>query len=122
MSTIKVNTIETVTGVEVYTAKAWVNFNGIGTVAIRDAGNVSSITDYGVANYGINFSTAMTDSNYATVGSAEGRTNHPARCVGPNFGVTPTTTLMRIYTGMPGGTNSTGIYEDVAYANISIHR
>jgi hypothetical protein len=41
MSTLRVNTLQTQAGVEVYTAKAWVNFNGTGTVAIRASGNVS---------------------------------------------------------------------------------
>lgn len=47
-----------------YAARAWVNFNGTGTVAIRAAGNVSSITDNGVGNYTVNFTTAMPDANY----------------------------------------------------------
>jgi len=50
-----------------YAARAWVNFNGTGTVAIRAAVNVSSITDNGTGNYTINFTTAMPDVNYATV-------------------------------------------------------
>lgn len=64
MSTLRVNTLQTQAGVEVYTAKAWVNFNGTGTVAIRAAGNVSSITDNGTGNYTVNFTTAMPDANY----------------------------------------------------------
>lgn len=44
--------------------KAWVNFNGTGTVAIRDSFNVSSITDNGVGDYTVNFTTAMADTNY----------------------------------------------------------
>jgi hypothetical protein len=48
-------------------AKAWVNFNGTGTVAIRGSFNVSSITDNGTGNYQVNFTTAMPDANYATV-------------------------------------------------------
>jgi hypothetical protein len=44
--------------------RAWVNFNGTGTVAIRASGNVSSITDNGTGNYTVNFTTAMTDANY----------------------------------------------------------
>nr|BAR36896.1 putative alpha amylase [uncultured Mediterranean phage uvMED] len=51
-------------------AKAWVNFNGTGTVAIRDDFNVSSITDNGTGDYKLNFTTAMSDTNYALVGSA----------------------------------------------------
>ena len=69
MSTLRVNTLQTQAGVEVYTAKAWVNFNGTGTVAIRAAGNVSSITDNGTGDYTVNFTTAMVDANYSTVSS-----------------------------------------------------
>lgn len=50
-----------------YGCRAWVNFNGTGTVAIREDGNVSSITDNATGNYTVNFSTAMTDANYCTV-------------------------------------------------------
>lgn len=45
--------------------KAWVNFNGTGTVAIRASYNVSSITDNGIGDYTVNFTTAMPDANYA---------------------------------------------------------
>ena len=47
------------------TCKAWVNFNGTGTVAIRASYNVSSITDNGTGDYTVNFTTAMVDANYA---------------------------------------------------------
>jgi hypothetical protein len=57
------------------TAKAWVNFNGTGTIAIRASFNVSSITDNGVGDYTVNFTTAMTDANYAISGAGnEGTT------------------------------------------------
>lgn len=48
----------------VYACRAWVNFNGTGTVAIRASGNVSSITDNGTGNYTVNFTNAMPDANY----------------------------------------------------------
>jgi hypothetical protein len=48
-------------------AKAWVNFDGTGTVAIRASFNVSSITDNGTGDYTINFTTAMPDANYSAV-------------------------------------------------------
>ena len=48
-----------------YGCRAWVNFNGTGTVAIRASGNVTSITDNGVGNYTVNFTTAMPDVNYS---------------------------------------------------------
>jgi len=53
----------------IYACRAWVNFNGTGTVAIRASGNVSSITDNGTGNYTVNFTTAMPDANYAVTGS-----------------------------------------------------
>ena len=68
MSTLRVNTLQNTSGVEVYTAKAWVNFNGTGTVAIRAAGNVSSITDNGTGDYTLNFTTALADANYSVSG------------------------------------------------------
>ena len=52
-------------------AQAWVNFNGTGTVAIRKAFNVSSITDRGTGLYTVNFTNAMSDTNYAIVGMAD---------------------------------------------------
>lgn len=48
-----------------YGCRAWVNFNGTGTVAIRSSGNVSSITDNGVGDYTVNFTNAMPDVNYS---------------------------------------------------------
>ena len=49
------------------TCKAWVNFNGTSTVAIRASYNVSSITDRGTGNYTVNFTNALPDGNYSTV-------------------------------------------------------
>ena len=46
-------------------ARAWVNFNGTGTVAIREDYNVSSITDNGTGDYTVNFTNALSDANYA---------------------------------------------------------
>lgn len=81
MSTLRTNTLQNAAGSKSVpvdtvvdgTAKAWVNFNGTGTVAIRAAFNVSSITDNNVGDYTVNFSTAMPDANYAV--AALGRNN-----------------------------------------------
>ena len=54
----------------IYAARAWVNFDGTGTVAIRGSGNVSSITDNGTGDYTVNFTTAMQDVNFAVASSA----------------------------------------------------
>ena len=76
MSTIKTETLSTPSNATVPvdtvvngTAKAWVNFNGTGTVAIRRAFNVSSITDEGVGLFTINFTNAMVDTSYAITGT-----------------------------------------------------
>ena len=55
-----------------YGCRAWVNFNGTGTVAIRASGNVSSITDNGTGDYSMNFTVAMVDANYSICGSTVG--------------------------------------------------
>ena len=76
MSTLTVQTISNGTvstssaNVIQGSAKAWVNFNGTGTVAIRASYNVSSITDNGTGNYTVNFTTAMPNANYALSFSA----------------------------------------------------
>jgi hypothetical protein len=58
--------VATVSGTApLYMCRAWVNFNGTGTVAIRASGNVTSITDNGTGNYTVNFTTAMPDANYS---------------------------------------------------------
>ena len=69
MSTIKVDTIQTTGGTEVYTAKAWVNFNGQSTIAIRNSGGISSITDRGTGQYTVTASSAMSTANYLTLSS-----------------------------------------------------
>ena len=51
--------------------KAWVNFNGTGTIAIRASYNVSSITDNGTGDYTLNFTSALLDGNYAVKGSCQ---------------------------------------------------
>ena len=65
-----------------YGCRAWVNFIGSGTVAIRDSGNVSSITDNDIGEYTVNFTTAMPDANYtvtATTGGSNVRHNAVVR-------------------------------------------
>jgi len=78
MSTLKVNTLEEATsgGATFFTAKAWVNFNGKNTVAIRADGNVSSITDNGTGNYNVNLSSASSDANYSASATASAATTY----------------------------------------------
>ena len=75
MSTLRVDTIQNAAGTDSPinvpgTAKAWVNFNGTGTVAIRASYNVSSITDNGTGDYTVNFTTALADANYSFVATS----------------------------------------------------
>lgn len=71
MSTLRVNTLQDAPGsgqpAMAGAAKAWVNFNGTGTVAIRASGNVASITDGGTGTYTVNFTNALADANYSAV-------------------------------------------------------
>lgn len=61
----------------IYAARAWVNWNGTGAVAIRGSGNVSSITDNGTGDYTVNFATAMPDANYGVSGFATSQDTSP---------------------------------------------
>lgn len=81
-----------------YGCRAWVNFNGTGTVAIRASGNVSSITDNGAGDYTVNFP-AMPDANYAVTASAKynSSTNYHTVTLGDiSGGSNPTTTTCRL--------------------------
>jgi hypothetical protein len=57
-------------------ARAWVNFNGTGTVAIRSSYNVSSITDNGTGLYRINFTNALPNNLYAVTTGATNQTGN----------------------------------------------
>lgn len=61
-------------GAPIYACRAWVNFNGTGTVAIRGSGNVSSISDNGTGDYRVNFTTSMPDTNYGFIITATSST------------------------------------------------
>jgi len=109
--------------------KAWVNFNGTGTVSIREDNNVSSITDLGVGQYRINFTSSLTDANYAVnaMASSWGTTaafsstalradSSPAQWEGTP--TTMTTSAVDIV-----HSNSTGVgAEDVSYMLCSVFR
>jgi hypothetical protein len=103
-------------------AKAWVNFNGTGTVAIRASYNVSSITDNGSGDYTVNFTTALTDASYSMAGSARFTTanNYHFVTIGINDGTgTYTSSAVRINTVYGGGTLSR---QDCDIVNINVFR
>lgn len=114
-----VNPSTTIDGIN-YSCRAWVNFNGTGTVAIRGSGNVSSITDNGTGDYTVNFTTAMSDVNYAVniTSSIQGTTS-------TNGGFIPT--LSRTSTPAVGSVRiemftSTFANADSLQANVTIFR
>jgi hypothetical protein len=102
-----------------YGCRAWVNFNGTGTVAIRGSGNVTSITDNGVGNYTINFTTAMPDVNYSVSGYC---TNPSSRALVFGDVNTYATGSLRINSAYISGTNGEATSVDATYVNISIFR
>jgi|TARA_R100000455_G_C6263700_1_gene118973 hypothetical protein len=110
MSTLKVNTIQNTSAAHSSTpeqiaqgrAKAWINFNGTGTVAIRDSFNVSSITDNGQGDYTVTMTTAMSNTNYAVQAtSGDGATSAVRGCGVMN---SLTTTTFRVQPNFTGGT------------------
>lgn len=108
MSTAKFDTLANLAGsltVPVATvvqgsAKAWVNFNGTGTVAIRAAFNVSSITDNGTGDYTVNFTTALPNADYSAVGSCG---DSSGRFFALRDSVSPTTSNVRVQTYTTAG-------------------
>ena len=111
----------------IYACRAWVNFNGTGTVAIRASGNVTSITDNGTGKYTINFATQMPDENYSTVvssSSGDGGQTWLLSDVGPNlnsggFSASHTTTSsIKIL----GGSSSSSLPYDTAVTSVAIFR
>jgi hypothetical protein len=104
----------------VYACRAWVNFNGTGTVAIRASGNVSSITDNGSGAYTINFTTGLVDGNYAVLLTAQAwrqtAYNDSGTLIGTvEYGTTPGTSSVRTTWAAYNETNKDPVY---AYAGI----
>jgi hypothetical protein len=88
-----------------YGCRAWVNFNGTGTIAIRGSGNVSSITDNGTGDYIINFTVSMPDANYSVIPMRFYGTNDngkDAQIMSSNAGGNLTTSTCRVRNLNPG--------------------
>jgi hypothetical protein len=97
--------------------RAWVNFNGTGTVAIRASFNVSSITDNGTGDYTVNFTTALPDDKYSIhVDGAEGNANY-ARNASVPYQSAPTAADFRFAVADAGN-----LLVDVAYVYAAAFR
>ena len=124
MSTLKVNALQDTSGVGFYPARAWVNFNGVGTVSIRDDKNVSSLTDNSSGNYTVNFSNSVSNNNYCCNFSATDNGTGPDQTDGYAYGswsrgstaVVYATGSMRVGLGYPANYLS----YDQTHINISI--
>lgn len=100
-----------------YGCRAWVNFNGTGTVAIRGSGNVSSITDNGTGDYTVNFTTAMPDVNYAAnVTGTHDSGSYVAQGFIDNDNA-PTASALRI-----NFLNSSNTFTDASFCQVSVFR
>jgi hypothetical protein len=123
MSVIRVDNFGPSAGGTTYSArgiaKAWVNFNGTGTIAARDSENVSSLTDNGTGDYTVNFTNAMGNGNYmysVTVGDAS------LQIVPSNFTSFPkTTTSIRAGSRYVSSLTGTAIADDADDFCVSIH-
>lgn len=122
MSTLKADTIQSTGGgaatlTNQYAAKAWVNFNGTGTVAIRQGGNASSLTDEGTGDYTVSFTTAMTDVNYCTNVTSDS-SSKTAAARSPTTYALGTTSSIRVSVY----NNAAGAHQDCAVLNVSVVR
>jgi hypothetical protein len=111
-------TIQDSAGTQIGTfCRAWVNFNGTGTVAIRASFNVSSITDNGTGDYTVNFTNALPDANYMINGTSSLPSGgSDRRVVATNLNTTPTTSAVRISVGY----GSTA--DDQSYVQVAVFR
>jgi hypothetical protein len=100
----------------IYPCRAWVNFNGTGTVAIRASGNVTSITDNGTGDYTVNFTNALVDANYSSAITSD-NTNAAVLAFGADAATARTTTALRLRTA-----NTSGTLTDAGVISVAIFR
>ena len=93
--------------------QAWVNFNGTGTVAIRDSFNVSSITDSATGQYELNFIIPMSNVNYSITGVVKAATNETMFVSRQD--ITATVNAVRI-----GAVTGAGAFTDASYVNAQV--
>jgi hypothetical protein len=96
-------------------AKAWVNFDGTGTIAVRDSLNLSSLTDNGTGDYTVNFSSAMDNVNFSSNATCSGNGGGELRCA---------TGLQALFAASScrfQTTSSNGTLADVNGVYVSVH-
>jgi hypothetical protein len=128
MSTLRVTNVQDTAGANSLTtaqiyngaAKAWVNFNGVGTVAIRANFNVSSITDNGVGDYTVNFTNALADADYAVQGAVADDANF-RRLFNIDGGTAFSTGSVRVKC-KDAASGTTTLNADIAFMQVAIFR
>jgi len=103
-----------------YGCRAWVNFNGTGTVAIRASGNVTSITDNGTGTYTVNFTNAMPDANYAVNVTGGSNNQTETRMAGSSNSLS--TSSVAVYTSYPTSTGGSATGIDLSVVSVSVFR
>lgn len=130
MSTLKTSNIQDTSGTNNSTpeeisqgrAKAWITFNGTGTVANRDKFNIDTITDNGTGDYTLTFTNNMSSSNYVVVGNAGfGSANYWTSIYihaknGSPFYQEPTTSSFRLVVSHSGSSTNVQDYSRVSIA------
>ena len=96
-------------------AKAWINYNGQGTIAVRDSLNHSSLTDNGTGNHDTSFSASFNNANYSVATNSVAESNHPRGAYGVSVAVTGagiavlmTTSAIRLYSNYNASASSNG--------------
>ena len=98
-------------------AKAWVNFNGTGTIAARDSFNVASLTDNGTGDYTVNFSSSFDNANYTYASSSNGGSSSSIRETQQGTVTTASFSyLAKYWSGI-----TTANADDAIYQNVAIH-
>jgi hypothetical protein len=118
MSTLKFNQWLNSDGTENFKCRAWVNFNGTGTVSINSSKNVSSVSDLGTGIYGVNFTNAMTDINCSVATCIDRNGSGTAADNGVALFSFASTSQLRVFTSRP----QNGDLFDMLYVTATVFR
>ena len=99
-----------------YSARAWVNFDSVGTIAA--SGNVSSVTRNSVGDFTVNFTTAMQDANYSAVYTTRPSSGAIIDVTNLSSVAGPTTSALRVFSGQA----NTGAGRDPIVACVAVFR
>ena len=107
-----------------YGVRAWINFDGSASTIGdgRASQNMDDVTDNGVGDYTLNFTTDMPDANYCVLGTGSGNANHNSQALSIKYNTAPTASAVRIFTAVTGSANVVGFKLDSAYNCVAIVR